>query len=396
MTSYFLGLLLFVVLTAITLRNPVLVALVYLLGGVFLAGWFWSRSIIRTLTYTRRFDKRAFLGETVRVRLELENRNWLPAPWVRIHESLPLELAIPSFFRQVVDIPPRGKVVCEYTLRGEKRGYYPIGPLFLQSGDLFGIGSDVILRRDYEHITIYPKIVPIPRLRLPAFSPMGTLRFHQPMYEDPNRVVGKREYQPGDSLRRIDWKATAASGRLTVRTYEPSISMDVSLFLNLHMGEYEPRSCIDATELAIVTAASLANFVTSKRQPVGLETNGSDPLFPDQTTHSMAARKGASYLMLLLEKLARVQALEEAVPFASLLSSRGASQTWGATQLLITGSLTEDILQILIRARRWGLRSAIFLTAPILRFREVQDRAREFGFPVYEIRSDRDLSYLTG
>jgi uncharacterized protein (DUF58 family) len=396
MTSYFLGLFLFVLITAVTLRNSVLVTLIYLLGGVFLAGWLWSRSIIRSLHYTRRFNTRAFLGEKIVVRLELENRNWLPAPWLRIHESLPLELAIPSFFRRVVDIPPRGRIACEYVLRGEKRGYYPIGPLFLQSGDLFGIGSDVILRRDFEYITIYPKIVPIPKLRLPAFSPMGTLPFHQPMYEDPTRVVGKRDYQPGDSLRRIDWKATAASGRLQVRKYEPSISMEVAVFLNLRMDEYEPRTCIDATELAIVTAASLASHVTSKRQAVGLETNGIDPLAPDQETHSMTARKGSSYLMLILEKLARIQAAEDALPFADLLRGRSAALTWGTTQLLVTGCLTEDILQILIRSRRWGLRSAVFLTAPVLRFREVQERAREFGIPLYEIRSDRDLSYLTG
>jgi uncharacterized protein (DUF58 family) len=396
MTNYFLGLLAFVVVMAAAFRNPVLVALVYLLGGVFLAGWLWSRSIVRSLTYRRRFDKRAFLGEEVRIQLELANRSWLPAPWVRIHESLPLELAVPSFFRQVVDLPPRGKAVCEYRVRGEKRGYYAIGPLFLQTGDLFGIGDDVVLRRDVEHITIYPKIVRIPRLRLPAFSPMGTLPFHRPMFEDPSRIVGKRAYQPGDSLRRIDWKSTASSGRLQVRQFEPSISMEVSVFLNLNISEYEPRSCIDATELAIVTAASLASYITGKRQAVGLETNGKDPLNPDQPAHSMAARKGAAYLMLMLEKLARIQADEQTLPFAALLRNRGSALTWGTTQLLITGSLTEEILQTLIRARRWGLRSAIFLTAPVLRFREFQNRAREFGFPLYEIRSDRDLSYLTG
>lgn len=394
MTTYFFGFLAFVIVMAIAMRNPTLVAMVYLLGGVFLAGWLWSRVIVRSLRFARRFDKRAFLGEEIRIRLELRNQSLLPAPWVRIHESLPVELAVPSFFRQVVDIPPRGRVVCEYRVRGQKRGYYRIGPLFLQSGDLFGFGGDIILRKDAEHITIYPKIVPIPGLRLPSFSPMGTLPFHQPLFENPSRVGGKRDYQPGDSMRRIDWKASAVTGRLQVRQYEPSISMEVSIFLNMNIVEYEARGCLDATELAVVTAASLANYVVSKRQAVGLETNGSDPLLPEPSSHSMAARKGSACLMLMLEKLARIQPGER-IPFAQLLRDRGPSLSWGTTQVLITGALTEEILHLLIRARRRGLRSAVFLTAPVIRFQEHQNRAREFGIPLYEIRSDRDLSNLT-
>ena len=51
-------------------------------------------------------------------------------------------------------------------------------------------------------------------LSLPSHSPLGTLRHTQPIFEDPSRVTGKRDYISGDSLRRVDWKATAATGRL--------------------------------------------------------------------------------------------------------------------------------------------------------------------------------------
>jgi uncharacterized protein (DUF58 family) len=394
MFSYLFFFLIFIVVLAALTHDSSLVVLVYLLLGVTVTGWLWSRNALRSLDFRRRFDKRAFLGEEVRIRLELKNRSWLPTPWVRIHESLPVELAVPTFFRQIVDIPARGTVECEYKVRGEKRGYYSIGPLFLQSGDLFGFGRDLVVCKDVEHITVYPKIIPITRFRLPSFSPMGTLPFHQPMFEDPSRVVGKRDYQPGDSFRRIDWKASAVSGRLQVRQFEPSISLEVSIFLNMNSAEYETRGGIDATELAIVAAASLASHVIGMRQPAGLETNGRDPLFPEAALHSMGPRKGPAYLTMILEKLARIQPTE-GMPFTRLLQDRGPSLSWGTTQLVITGMPTEELFQELFRARRWGLRSVVFLTAPVMRFEQHENRARELGIPLYEIRSERDLRQLT-
>jgi uncharacterized protein (DUF58 family) len=388
--GYLFVFLLFLFFLAITLQEPSIVTIIYFLIGAFLFGRWWRDRALAALEFTRTLNPRALLGETVNVRLEVANRGWLPLPWVRIHESLPVELAIPNFFRRAVALGPRGKTAVEYQLRGNKRGYYKVGPLYLQSGDLLGL-EDVRERQGApDHLTIYPRIVPIQKCPIPSFSPIGVLRFHRPLFEDPSRVIGKRDYQSGDSMRRIDWKASAAAGRLQVRQYEPAISLEVSIFLNLSERDFESRSRIDAAELAVVTAASLAAYVAGKRQPVGLVTNGSDPLEPDSPIHVLPVRRGTAHMMLVMEKLARVQ-LSNADTFTVMLRERAAELAWGTTLMVITGTPDALLFDELLRARRMGLQSIVFLTAPVLRYEGFEARARGLGIPLYEIRSELDL-----
>src|SRR3972149_2468824 len=67
----------------------------------------------------------------------------------------------------------------------------------------------------------------------PPQSPMGNLPPPQPIFEDPSRVIGKRDYVAGDSLQRVDWKATAVVGRLQVKQYQPSTARETLIVLSL-------------------------------------------------------------------------------------------------------------------------------------------------------------------
>jgi hypothetical protein len=101
-------------------------------------------------------------------------------------------------------------------------------------------------------------------------------------------------------------------------------------------------------------------------------------------------RKGTGHMMLMMEKLARIQ-LTDGESFANLLRERGAALSWGTTQLVITGTPDALLFDELLRARRRGLRSIVFLTAPVLRYEAFESRARRLGIPLYEIRSEKDL-----
>jgi len=390
---YFFVFLIFLFLLAVALEDTAVVTIIYFLLGAYLFGRWWRDRSLMSLEYRRHLHPRALLGETVNVRLEVINRSWLPIPWVRIHESLPVELAIPNFFRRAVALPPKGRTVVEYLLRGNKRGYYRIGPVYLQSGDLLGLEKSSERQGAPDYLTVYPRIVPIRRCPIPSLSPMGILRSRQPLFEDPSRVIGKRDYLTGDSLRRIDWKSTAAVGKLQVRQFEPAISLEVAIFLNLCGVGFEQRTRIDAAELAIVTAASLASFVAGKRQPVGLETNGYDPREGDSRFHSLPARSGIEHMILIMEKLARLQMRDED-SFHELLRERGAMLSWGTTLLVITGTPDTQLYHELLLARRSGLQSMVFLTAPVLRHEAFEGRARALGVPLYEIRSETDLERM--
>ncbi len=345
---------------------------------------------LRAVEIRRQLPERAFLGEQIEVELELSNLSLLPVIWLRTLESIPVDLA-EGPFRMVVSLAPHERKRFTYSLRARKRGYYQIGPVVLNSGDILGIGEDFSDERLLHHITVFPKIVPLNRLVLPSHSPMGTLRHNQPIFADPSRVTGKRSYIAGDSLRSIDWKATATTGNLQVKVFEPSIALETAICLNLDGRDYGRKSKFSSTELAIVAAASIANYVVEQRQSVGLITNGGDPLGVEDKAQLLPPRKGREGLMHLLEVLARLE-MSEAEPFPSLLSREIARLPWGTTLILITGFVDERIFDELFGARRSGMSAVLVLCGPVPGYSSVRRQALQFGFPIFQLFNEQDLN----
>jgi uncharacterized protein (DUF58 family) len=324
----------------------------------------------------------------------VHNAGWLPVPWLELRETLPVALVGPNSFQSVIHLGPRAHADFEYAIEARKRGYYAIGPLSLSTGDILGLNNSLLGERQAEALVVYPRIIPFDSLDIPSQSPQGTLRHSLPLFEDPTRVFGKRGYTSGDSLRRIDWKSSASSGRLQVKLFEPSIALETFIILNLNAEDYHHRSRVDSTELAIVIAASIANWIVEKKQLVGLYANGGDPLMADGKPHIVPPRKGKAHLMRLLETLARVEVAESS-PLAPLIQSQRYHLPWGTTLILITGSADDAVLDELHQARRAGQNAVLILAGREAVQEGVRRRANAFGIPLYSIATERDLNIWT-
>ncbi len=364
--------------------------LFYLIFGALLLGWLWARRAGKAVHYHRKFDSRAFWGEEIPVGIQVENAGWLPVPWLYLHESLPVELAPAGPVKHVVSLAPGGRAEIVYRLQGRKRGYYPLGPLFATCGDPIGLARPQEYTAPPDHITVFPKIIPLTSLHLPSRSPQGTLRHHQPIFEDPARILNKRDYTAGDSLRRIDWKSSAAAGRLQVKQFEPSIALETSIFLNLNSAEYEAQHRLDAVELAIVVAASIANWVAGQRQAVGLVTNGIDPHRDGRYVPPLPPRKGRGHLMRLLEILARLQSAPTG-SLAALLRKESPQLPWGTTVVVITGRAEEALFDELIQAQRRGQNVVLILVGRTVSVQKAREQARSLGFPLYAFQNETGL-----
>jgi uncharacterized protein (DUF58 family) len=388
---------------AVLFRLDFVYYVIYVLGGIWLlARWATPRSL-RSLHVTRRFVDHAFLGETIPVTIELQNATWLPMPWLRVNEGLPLELATAAQMRRVYTLRPRERVSISYQLNCRRRGYYPVGPLQLASGDLFGFvdvqGRDV----GQQFLTVYPRIIPLVGLALPSRLPFGTLASNQRLFEDPARLRGLREYQSGDSQRRINWKASAHSDSLLVKQFSPAISLESVIFLNLNAEEYERQQRYGASEWAIVVAASVGSYLTGARQSVGLATNGIDRLTEADASTApagppapglIASRPGRQHLMKLLEVLARVELAERPEPFALWAQRLAVPLSWGTTVIAITPNADEAACQGLHALVRAGLNVVLLAVEPYGRFGVVQQRARRLGFSAYLLADEEDLTRL--
>lgn len=397
---YVLGLLL---LLALFLRLDFVFYIVYVVGAIWaLARWGTPRSLA-AVQVQRHFTDHAFLGETVPVAIEIENPSRLPLPWLRVTEALPVELATAAQLKRAYSLRPRSALQISYDLHCTRRGYYPIGPLQLTTGDLFGFAPVYHRQETGQAITVYPRIVPLTTLGLPARLPFGTLASRERIFEDPARPRGVRAYSPGDSQRRINWKASAHSDTLLVRQYSPAISLESTILLNLSVQEYERQWRYSASEWAVTVAASLAVWLESVRQAVGLAVFAADSATPplaetlnpaESSLFKVPARPGRPHLMKVLEVLARSELLDTRDPFIPWAQRAAVPLAWGSTALVVTPNGDEITTQGLHQLVRKGLNVVMLVVEPYHRFEIVQQRARLLGIAAYPVANEDELHRL--
>jgi uncharacterized protein (DUF58 family) len=415
----------FIVLLAVAFftRVDFFFYLLYALFGIYVLGRFWARRSLTSVALERQHDRRVFLGQSFTVDVEARNRGWLPVLWMRLSDTIPADLSPGPSFRRVISLLPRERLKMSYTLSGRRRGYYPLGPFATLGGDLLGMATYQNSHGDQDFVIVYPKIVALRELGFPSQSPFGPLPSRERIFEDPTRIQGVRDYQPGDSLRRMDWKTSARVGRLQVRRYEPAIALETAIFLNLCDSDYAqaavqplaprahggPGLTSQATELGIVIAASVAVHMVQKRQAVSLVTNGRDPLALNPSAISyLPLRKGREHLMHLLDLLARIETSSgdddttELLPeggasgdrpmaFLDLLTHKSQGLPWGSTVVVITAREVEGLLDTLLMLRRRGVAVILVLTSAGREFDLTVQRADQIGIRALGIWSEQDL-----
>lgn len=387
----------FVVLLAVAFftRVDLFFYLFYALTGIYFLGRVWAKRSLAAVVLDRQHEQRVFLGETFPVEVEVHNDSWLPVLWMRLHDSVPADLGAASGFRHVLSLLPRERLKLGYSLIGKRRGYYPIGPLVTLGGDLLGSIAYEHRFGDDDFVIVYPKIVPLHKVGFPSQSPFGILPSRERLFEDPTRILGVREYQPGDSLRRMDWKTSARLNALQVRRFEPAIALETALFLNLAEADYPLEYRRQATELGIIVGASLAVHLGKQRQAVGLFTNGHDPLAESAgIVPSLPLRKGGEHVMNVLDLLARIQICSEedgAVPYLDLLTRKSLGLPWGSTAVLITAREVEGLMGALLALRRRGLLVILVLTCPDREFESTAQRAGQVGVQTLRVWTEKDL-----
>ena len=382
--------------------------LFYLVVGIHLLGWLWIRAIRRGLSVERTLLDRVFIGEKIPVKVEVRNRSFLPIPWIGLWETLPPELSSQDVLKRVTSLGPRSETTVKYELTARRRGYYPVGPLDLQYGDVFGFRQEEQWHEEPTMVIVYPTVVPISRLGLPSSTPLGTEKSDRILYQDPSRVIGAREYTPSDSPRMINWKVSASRGELFVRQVEPAVSHEVLILLDLSPAGYSQRWINYASELSVTVAASFAAHLIEKRQSVGLAVNGIDQVatgglmlspalvdvFRQERSPLVAVGKRRRHLMLILELLARVGLLTGA-DMQRLLHNEAARLPWGSTLVVITGNADATLLATLHGRQRAG-HNVLAIFTDTAESRDAVAAARAVGIAARSITDREQINVAPG
>lgn len=349
-------------------RNPGLIFLGITLLLIVGVSAIWKNLSLLGVTYERHFDRtRAFPGEPIEMRVTIQNDKRLPLTWLRFRDQLPVmpttaeyspslagELTGNFVLESVYSMQSLEKVNRTATLRIPVRGYFRIGPVTYESGDIF-----TLFTREREHkyidtLIVFPQIWPLADLGLPPKEPFGEVKVRHSLFTDPIRTRGIRDYQPQDRFRDVHWKASARRGSLQTKVYDPSTGMTMSVFLNVatfarHWMGFDP----DLLERAISVAASICNYGIQQDWGVGLFVNGAFPN-SDQPIRVQPGRS-PNQLGNLLEALAAVT--EFATGGIDMMLLRESPHLpWVSTIVLVTAVVTEEIMIALVRLREAGRR----------------------------------------
>lgn len=338
----------------------------------------------------------AEIGQSVFVEVAFHWKQRSGPGWVLVQDSLPPSLRVLGSCGRLFVAGAASEDSLSYRVVGEQRGYFPIGPLTMTSGDLFGFAQATGQIDDSRFLTVYPRIVPVPTLRIPSNRPLGDVRSHKRIFEDATRPVGIREYQPGDGLSKIHWKTTARTGELSTKVCEPSCSTEVNIVLNLFEGDYPEREY--EVELACSTAASVAANLLLDKHDVGLQCNGNDAAWryqpiPAADSRHLKMDNGRQQFVAILSLLGRME-LSSAQPLAEYLTQMHSRLPWTATTLLITHYLNDESALALEALKRSGLELAVIIVGAGEYAEASMDRVAAMGIPVATAQTEKQLAYL--
>lgn len=356
-------------------RKPLLAFLTLAIALVLGTALLWRRLGTRNLSYRRAFlPNRAFPGDEIYLSVSLENAKLLPLPWAEIREQLPLKVGLPGVELEAVGEPadedggggkvdyqllralfslwPYERIEQRYRIQCNQRGRFRVGPSTVAISDAFGIAVREFDVDSTDDLLIYPQLRPLDDFGLPLDHPFGDDKPEQPLWEDPLRFKGVRDYDPGDPPRRIHWRATARTGRLLSKVFEPGASGALAIFLDLNTPAQEwSETELGTIEGAISAAASIMADELSHKRQVGLYSNA--PLLTGERRLRLPITRARAQLGRTLEALALL------VPHAvlriePLLLDEARRLPRGTVIAIITLNPSDELRELVERLLRAG------------------------------------------
>lgn len=356
-------------------QAPWPVAFAIAAGLIFYITVIWKDHALDRVQYARYWTyRRGFPGEHLSVRIIVENRKLLPISWLSAVDFWPRNVG-PSdeTILGPSHVADSGELVNLFSLRWyqrierlyqlslRKRGVYPLGPVELKSGDLFGLFETTRQVESSDRLVVFPELLPLASLLPTSHDPFGDRRTLQTLFEDPNQPMAIRPYQPEDNFRRIHWPATARSGSLQVKTYQPVSARVLMVCLNAAtQAQYWMGMDSNRLEYLIKVAATLTVQATRDGYSVGLLSNGC-LAHSDQPFHLPPSR-ATDHLAALLTALASVTPFTTA-PFERYLVVSIPNLPYGASILVITAVLTPDLQASLLHLKRYRANITLLVLA---------------------------------
>ena len=305
---------------------------------------------------TRTLPHSLAVGTRHGVTLELLNRG-RRATSLTVFDHVPASLNA-SGLPRVLQLGANSRAAFEYTIAPAQRGELRIGALELVARSPLGLWRRRLCSGAEQHVRVYPNFRAVSRYSLLAAAnragELGVRR--RPRRGEGLEFHQLREYRQGDSLRQIDWKATARLRRAVSREYEEERDQQIVFLIDCGRKMHARDATLSHFDHALDAVLLLAHVAIKQGDAVGL-------LSFSGAERWLAPRKGAKQLDRVLNSVYDLESgtrasdyLEAAQQLASRLAKR-------ALVVLISNLRDEDHEELLLAARLLGRRHLVLVAS---------------------------------
>lgn len=224
-----------------------------------------------------------------------------------------------------------------------RRGYYTINQCDIVCSDLFITASMVANLPIDISLYVYPRYIDQVYINPTFHKILGNVLTKRFIHEDPFEFAGIRQYQIYDTLKSINWNASAKTGELKVNVHDATSSQQVKILLNLESQTIWVYD--DLLEESIRLAASLANLLIKQGIPTGIYSNGRDLITKE--TLSIPPGSGNNHMTSICECLSRLDTALPAQPFVSFSEQLIKAQNQNEYFIIISFYQKEDLQSLL-------------------------------------------------
>lgn len=238
----------------------------------------------------------------------------------------------------IAPLAPGEAARAAYRLPTERRGIFDLGPMELHLEDPFGLAGRTQPAAPATRLTVYPRVDAVPPLPMTRGNdPHAGADHPTALAATGEDFYALREYEVGDDLRRVHWKASARLDRLMIRQEEMPWQARATVVVDLRRDVHDAESL----EVALSAAASIVSACWRHRSLVRLvSTDGVDS--------GIAA--GHAHVEAMLEHLAGARA-GRADALGPLVTSLRREGNGGALAVVTTTLAPQADLDLVARLR---------------------------------------------
>lgn len=308
----------------------------------------WNKRLFVNVEFSK---KHATTGETIELVETIINQKALPIPLLNVKFKMSKNLLfLDDMDNQSSDFYYRNdifsllmyqKITRTLEIQCIKRGYYQLSRLDLHFDTLFNNVPQNLTMLEHGEFYVLPQSLPFSDFQILYQHIMGEIQSRRLIQEDPFEVIGIREYQSYDTMKSINWKASARTMDLKVNIPSHTMNQEVTILLNLESPL--TRRFDHIMEESISISSTLAEQLISQGITVSLISNGCDILTSDATIVLRSA--SPAQIITIKESLARIDLNIPCKSTSSFFAPYLSSTNTNSYIILISAYQRDDLVE---------------------------------------------------